>query len=104
VASRNQNLTLRRAELGDEPILRELRLQALSIAPEAFGSTYEAEVGRSTADWQRWFSPGVTFILGNAAGAQGMVHGRHDEADSAVVHLLAMWVSPALDREPRMCW
>jgi GNAT superfamily N-acetyltransferase len=96
VAPRNQKLTLRRAELGDEPILRELRLQALSIAPEAFGSTYEAEVGRSTADWQRWFSPGVTFVLENAAGAQGMVHGKHDEADPAVVHLLAMWVSPAL--------
>jgi GNAT superfamily N-acetyltransferase len=89
-------LTLRRAELGDELILRELRLQALSIAPEAFGSTYEREVGRTTADWQRWLSPGVTFILEDGAGAQGMVHGMHDEADPAVVHLLAMWVSPAL--------
>jgi hypothetical protein len=58
---------LRRAELGDEPTLRELRLEALSEAPDAFGSTYEREVARTTADWQRWMSPGVTFILEDAA-------------------------------------
>jgi GNAT superfamily N-acetyltransferase len=51
--------SVRRAALGDEPILRELRLQALREAPDAFGSTYEWEVARTTADWQRWMSPGV---------------------------------------------
>ena len=48
------------------------------------------------ADWQGWLSPGVTFILENAAGAQGMVAGVHDADDPAVVHLMAMWISPAL--------
>ncbi len=76
--------------------MRELRLQALSIAPDAFGSTYEREVGRTKADWQRWMSPGATFILEDAGGAQGMVAGVHDADDTAVVHLMAMWVSPAL--------
>jgi ribosomal protein S18 acetylase RimI-like enzyme len=88
--------TLRRAELGDEPFLRELRLQALREAPDAFGSTYEREVARTTADWQRWMSPGVTFILENAAGARGMVAGLRDETDPAVVHLMAMWVHPKI--------
>jgi GNAT superfamily N-acetyltransferase len=88
--------TLRRAELGDEPILRELRLQALREAPDAFGSTYERELGRTTADWQRWMSPGVAFILGDAAGAWGMVAGVRDETDPAVVHLMAMWVHPKI--------
>jgi hypothetical protein len=60
-------LAERRAALGDEPVLRELRLQALSEAPDAFGSTYERELARTTSDWQRWLSPGVTFILENLA-------------------------------------
>jgi GNAT superfamily N-acetyltransferase len=85
---------VRRAVLGDEPILREVRLQALSDEPDAFGSTYEREVARTTADWRRWMSPGVTFILCEPAGARGMVAGARDEADSAVIHLMAMWVHP----------
>jgi GNAT superfamily N-acetyltransferase len=82
--------------MGDELILRELRLRALSAAPDAFGSTYEREAARSTADWQGWMSPGVTFILCEAAGARGMVAGVRDETDPAVVHLMAMWVDPAI--------
>jgi GNAT superfamily N-acetyltransferase len=89
-------LAVRRAELRDVPVLRELRLQALSEAPDAFGSTYEREVARTTSDWQRWLSPGVTFILENPAGAQGIVAGLHDTADPAVMHLMAMWVCPAI--------
>ena len=88
--------SLRRAVPGDEPILRELRLQALSEVPEAFGSTYERELARTPSDWQRWMSPGVTFILYEFAGARGMVAGVRDEIDLAVVHLMAMWVHPAI--------
>jgi GNAT superfamily N-acetyltransferase len=87
---------VRLAALGDEPILRELRLQALREAPVAFGSTYEKELARTTADWQRWMSPGVTFILYEPEEARGMVAGMRDETDSTVVHLMAMWVHPAI--------
>jgi ribosomal protein S18 acetylase RimI-like enzyme len=86
--------SVRRAVLGDEPILREIRLQALSDAPDAFGSSYEREVARTTADWQGWMSPGVAFILCEPAGARGMVAGLRDEADLEIVHLMAMWVHP----------
>jgi len=88
--------SLRRAVPGDEPLLRELRLQALSEAPDAFGSTYERELARTPSDWQRWMSPGVTFILCEPAGARGMVAAVRDETDLAVVHLMAMWVHPAI--------
>ena len=88
--------SVRRAALGDEAILRELRLEALCEAPDAFGSTYEREVARTTADWGRWMSPGVTFILSEPAGARGMVAGVRDETDPAVVHLMAMWVHPQI--------
>jgi ribosomal protein S18 acetylase RimI-like enzyme len=88
--------SVRRAAVGDEPILRDLRLWALRDSPADFGSTYEKEAARTTADWQRWLSPGATFIFEDAAGAKGIAAGMHDEIDTAVVHLMAMWVSPAL--------
>jgi ribosomal protein S18 acetylase RimI-like enzyme len=88
---------VRRAVLGDEPILRELRLRAMSDSPDAFGSTYERESARTTSDWQKWLAPGATFILDTPDGAKGIVAGVRDGADREVVHLMAMWV----DREVR---
>ncbi|HYW72264.1 MAG TPA: GNAT family N-acetyltransferase [Pyrinomonadaceae bacterium] len=87
---------MRPAIVGDEPTLRELRLQALSEAPEAFGSTYERELARTTADWQRWLSPGITFILEQERVPRGLVAGAFDQEDPAVAYLLAMWVHPDL--------
>jgi ribosomal protein S18 acetylase RimI-like enzyme len=87
---------LRRAVLGDEPILRALRLEALSVDPDAFGSTYDRELARTTADWQRWLSPGATFILDVPSGANGLVAGQPDATDPTAVHLMAMWVHPVI--------
>jgi ribosomal protein S18 acetylase RimI-like enzyme len=89
-------LTVRRAVLGDEPILRTLRLEALAEAPEAFGSTYDREWARTTADWQRWLAPGVTLILEDGGTPRGLVAGVLDAEDPCIVHLMAMWVHPAL--------
>lgn len=90
-------MIVRRAAAGDEPILRAVRLQALSDTPEAFGSTYERELARTTADWQRWMSPGATFIgVDDADEPKGIVAGMRDKSDAAVVHLMSMWVDPAL--------
>lgn len=92
-------IRVRRAVSGDEPTLRALRLEALSESPAAFGSTYEREVARTPSDWQRWLSPGATFILDDSdrpAGPGGLVAGVHDQHDRSVVHLMAMWLHPAL--------
>jgi GNAT superfamily N-acetyltransferase len=87
---------MRRAIRGDEAILRDVRLQALSEAPEAFGSTYEREVSRTMADWQSWIAGGAIFILDRPEGARGMVAGLADAADPTIVQLMAMWVHPAI--------
>ena len=87
---------VRRAVIGDEPVLRALRLQALTESPSAFGSTYERELARTTEGWQRWLSPGVTFILEAGGDPCGLVAGSRDPQDSSVVHLMAMWVHPRL--------
>jgi ribosomal protein S18 acetylase RimI-like enzyme len=81
---------------GDEPILRALRLEALSDAPDAFGSTYERELARTNADWRRWLSPGATFLLTDDDGPKGIVAGAHDAADPGIVQLMAMWVHTSL--------
>lgn len=85
---------VRRAVIGDEGVLRTLRLQALTDSPRAFSSSYEREVARTTEDWQRWMSPGVTFILEAGREPHGMVAGVRDKDDSSMVHLMAMWVHP----------
>jgi ribosomal protein S18 acetylase RimI-like enzyme len=86
--------SVRQAIVGDEPVLRDLRLQAMTDSPEAFGSTYERELARTTLDWQRWLAPGITFLLEEAERGVGIVAGQLDPTDPHIVHLMAMWVHP----------
>ncbi len=88
--------SVRRAAIGDEPVLRALRLQALTDSPNAFGSTYEREVARTMEDWRRWLAPGVTFILETTGEPRGLVAGVRDPNDASAVQLMAMWVHPEL--------
>ncbi len=87
---------VRRVVIGDEPVLRALRLQALTDSPGAFSSTYERELARTTEDWRRWLAGGVTFILEADGEPRGLVAGRRDAQNSSIVHLMAMWVHPDL--------
>ena len=87
---------IRRAESGDEPLLRKIRLEALAEAPDAFGSTLDRERARTLVDWRKWLSPSATFMLETATGLKGIAAGVPDSMDPAVVHLMAMWVHPAL--------
>jgi ribosomal protein S18 acetylase RimI-like enzyme len=87
---------VRRAVHGDEAALRDVRLQALRDAPEAFGSTLERELARTTEDWRRWMAPGATFLFYDSGTARGLVAGARREDDPSVVQLMAMWVDPAL--------
>jgi RimJ/RimL family protein N-acetyltransferase len=89
-------LEVRRAVIGDEGVLRALRLQALRDSPEAFSSTYERELARTTEDWQRWIAPGVTFLLETGGEPGGLVASIRDPKEPSVVHLMAMWVHPRL--------
>lgn len=88
--------SIRRAAPGDEPILRRLRLDALTDAPQAFCSTYERELARTPEDWRRWMSPGVAFILEADGEPKGLVASAVDKDDARVATLMSMWVHPAL--------
>ena len=90
------NARVRRLGIGDEDLLRSIRLEALDDDPDAFGSTYEREADRSIEDWQRWFTGGATFVAEDAEGeAIGLVAGWRDSGGSSVVWVAAMWVRPS---------
>ena len=87
------SISVRRLAPGDEATLREIRLQALSDDPEAFGSSYDREADRSDADWQRWFRPGAAFIAEHPdEGAVGLVAGYPDQHDASIAYLVSMWI------------
>lgn len=88
-------MIVRRATADDIPTIRDLRLKALTDAPDAFASTYERELARTQEDWQRWLAPGVTVLVEVAHRPVGLVAGKYDDDDPAVVHLMAMWVHPS---------
>lgn len=78
--------------MGDEALLRELRIAALSDSPAAFGSTLQREQARTTDDWRRWFEPGLTlFWLDESEGAAGLVAATVDVAAGSA-DLVSMWV------------
>ncbi len=89
---------VRQAVDGDEGTVRLVRLRALADAPEAFGSTLEREQDRTPASWRRWMSlRGATFVLEDPDPV-GLAAGYRAVDDPSVVHLVSMWVDPAVRR------
>ncbi|HEV8116100.1 MAG TPA: GNAT family N-acetyltransferase [Acidimicrobiales bacterium] len=92
-------MQVRQATTGDVDAFRDLRLQAMTDAPDCFTSSIEREAARTPADWARWLAPAATFLIESTSlGPAALVAAVPDEADPAVVHLAAMWVHPSLRR------
>jgi GNAT superfamily N-acetyltransferase len=80
----------------DWQTLREIRLAALLEAPHAFASSYESTLNRTEQEWRAW--PGRGVVFGAFIGGQpvGMVGATPVATDPSTVHLIAMWVAPAV--------
>lgn len=79
-------------------ILRDLRLEALRDAPEAFESTVESEALLQEADWlQRIGRRAVAFVSGQPVGLVGWSPEHTDDRDT---ELISMWVRPDLRGTP----
>jgi GNAT superfamily N-acetyltransferase len=92
-------VTVRRLGPDDWKTLREIRLQALLDAPEAFYSSYEDAVKRDPDAWQaRLRTPDRVTLLAEVDGrAAGMVGGgpaSEDERDPEAALMVSMWVEP----------
>jgi GNAT superfamily N-acetyltransferase len=94
--------TVRRIRAEDWSLLRDLRLQSLKDAPQAFGQTYENAAAISDDEWKSNAKAAAhgdsrTWLIGDIDGAGvGLVQGRRRPADDCLV--FSMWVAPGARR------
>lgn len=93
-------ITIRRLQVGEVDLYKQLRLTSLQDAPYAFPSTYEAALQRSPESWREQAersaqgSDRATFIAFSEDSPIGMaaLYRREDRVDAG--ELLQVWVSP----------
>lgn len=73
--------------------LKQIRLTALSDAPDAFGSTLERAQSYSAEDWFRHIGELPTFVATIDDTDVGMARGAPDESDPTMAFLISMWVA-----------
>ena len=87
---------VRAAAMEDWRVLRDIRLDALRDAPNAFGSTYAEQAASVEGDWRRRISRGGTFFAYipevNGTEPAGLVGGFQEEPGT--VELVSLWVRP----------
>jgi ribosomal protein S18 acetylase RimI-like enzyme len=96
---------VRRIEEGEGELLRSLRLAALSDAPSAFGSGYEAEAVRTSEEWEKRAAALATsttrstwFAVDEGGEVLGLIGGYRPEPESGTVELVSMWTAPQARR------
>ena len=87
---------LHRATPADLDAVRRTRLDALTRAPSAYGSTVERERAYPSDVWRERLHPDAdpTFLWRDDSGVHGMVVGAPDPVDIHGARLYAMWVRP----------
>ena len=89
-------ILVREATAGEWQVLRDIRLEALRDAPDAFLSTYAEQVALEEGNWRGFISRGGTFLAyfpeGNTTEPAGLVSG--DLEEPSTVQLMSMWVRP----------
>ena len=85
-----------RADAEDWAAVREIRLRALSDAPDAFASRLADERDRPESQWRdRLSSPDAsTFLALDGGEPVGLVTVYRDTHDWTCAHLVSLWVSP----------
>ena len=86
-------MSLRRLGPDDWQAFRDVRLAALKEAPDAFGSTYDDEVGADEANWRQRLADWARFVAevdGHVVGVVGAGPGEF----SGTVALTSLWVDP----------
>jgi GNAT superfamily N-acetyltransferase len=78
---------------GDWQAMREIRLQALRDAPDAFASNYAKETAFEPAEWHRRAARDGSFLAFLPGGELAGLAGGFEE-EPAVVELVSMFVRP----------
>jgi RimJ/RimL family protein N-acetyltransferase len=93
-------ITIRRIQVGEAELFKQIRLRSLQDAPYAFPSTYENALQRSAESWHEQAEPTAegtdraTFIAfsGDLPIGMAALYHREDKADTG--ELLQVWVDP----------
>lgn len=91
---------IRRLNLGEGLLYRQIRLASLSDAPTAFGSTYASALERSLASWQEQAdstargSERATFVAFSKEKPVGIAALYRSEAERQTGELLQVWLDP----------
>lgn len=102
-------ITIRRLQVGEVELFKQIRLMALQEAPYAFPSTYAAAVQRSAESWREQADRSAqgpdraTFIVFSNDLPVGMAALYRDEDKVDVGELLQVWVRPEY-RGTRVVW
>lgn len=75
--------------------LRDLRLEALRDAPDAFWTRHEEALEQSEEEWRAWTTMPCHVAVDERGRFVGMVAALPDRDDPASVDLIAMFVTPA---------
>jgi GNAT superfamily N-acetyltransferase len=95
------DVAVRAVGAGEGAHLRELRLSALSDAPEAFASSLEVEAARPESFWNELASAssaareGVVIVAVSGQKWIAMAGSRWFDQSAGIVQLWGMWVEPA---------
>jgi GNAT superfamily N-acetyltransferase len=84
---------VRATTLDDWQALREIRLQALRDAPDAFASTYAREAAFEPAEWRRRAARDGSFLAFHGEGGPAGLAGGAEQVPG-VVELVSMFVRP----------
>lgn len=89
-------LLIRRLDVGDAVIYRQIRLAALKAAPKAFGSTFEAEAARPIAAAEERLATSRVFGAFDTVGIMGMAGFKREEGakDCHKGFLWGLYVAP----------
>jgi len=85
---------VRAATKGDWRQLRDLRLESLLDTPEAFGTTYEESLERSTAQWKQMAKNLNYFVAERNTEFAGMASGGLNDRFPDTAWLYGMYVTP----------
>lgn len=94
-------ITIRAIDPSEWALYRDIRLQALQDAPDAFGSTWKAEAARADENWSARIAAATisgqdrALLAWDGDKACGLVWCKLSATDPGVADLFQMWVAPA---------
>ncbi|HEY8860070.1 MAG TPA: GNAT family N-acetyltransferase [Gaiellales bacterium] len=97
-------MTIRRVQAGDDRLLRDVRLRALTTDPGAFGSTDTEVAARPRAFWHTWVTEHAagddhcTLLALLDERAVGLIRIERDLERPGVFGIYSMWVAPEARR------